>query len=252
MNLRRRLKCAYRAYVLIKVIQLVYQIVYVALLAERNDGNITPFIMVGSLILILICISCCKVIKHNVILFYGNASYLGYFNLIKLDVLLFLFALCGYPEAHSYSKQLKLINQKNLHAQDIKDSLGLELGKMNRDSRDLLDEATDNQINTTTNILVDKALDLRSGIISFMNFEDNSSEPVDNLASENNVITTQTLNEPTEYISSLLLLTIFSFIFQFIGILTFGYIEFLKYRIRKLPEPTDIDIYRELASFSFN
>ncbi|KAL7641681.1 UNVERIFIED_CONTAM: hypothetical protein RMT77_007554 [Armadillidium vulgare] len=247
MNLHRRLKHACRAYALTKVIQLVYQIVYVSLLAERNDGNITPFIMVGSLILFLICISCFKVIKHNVMLFYGNGNYLGYFNLIKLDVLLFLFALCGYPEADSYSKQLKFINQKNLHAQDIKDSLGLELNKMNRDTRDLLDETIDNQINTTSNMLVDKALDIRSGIISFMNFEDNSSGPVDTTTSENNVITTQTLNEPTEHTGSLIQLTVFSIIFQFIGILTFGYIELLKYRIRTSPEPTDIDIYHELA-----
>ncbi|KAB7494855.1 hypothetical protein Anas_11554 [Armadillidium nasatum] len=236
MNLRTQLNYCFKTYLFAKIIQLTYQIIYVALLYEaRNEDETFFFSILGGFILMLIIISFFFLLKSRERLFAENGHCSKYLILIILDIVTFSLAFFGYPAAVFLTK-FKYNNKNGPNdTHGSKNSLGLEVNEMKRNSQDLTDETLDEQIETTTKMLVDRAFNIRSGVISFMNSKENPSNLEVKPQSEYNVIVTKTLHEPVEQLGYFTFLSILSLLSQYAVFFSLGWIEIVKYRIRRAP-----------------
>ncbi|RXG52520.1 hypothetical protein Avbf_09256 [Armadillidium vulgare] len=148
------------------------------------------------------------------------------------DIVTFSLAFFGYPAAVFLTK-FKYNNKNGPNdTHENKSSLGLEVNEMKRNPRDLTDETFDEQIETTTKMLVERAFNIKSGLIFFMNFKENSSNVV---VKPQNVITNKSLHEPVEQLGYFTFLSILSLLSQYAAVFSLGWIEIVKYRIRREP-----------------
>ncbi|RXG71090.1 Salivary glue protein Sgs-4 [Armadillidium vulgare] len=201
-------------YQLGKYLQPIFQICYISWLTlEGKDGTIL-FNVSGCLILLLILISYYFLYISKENLLDENRNFLKYWILIVLESVIFLITISAYPSAVVYFTYLFKCNDhiKLLYPNGSENSTRLEVSEMNRSPQDLPDKTFDEEIENTTNILIDKALNIRSGIISFMHIEENSSEIVVTPKDEYSVITP--LDGVAKDINIFVLVTICSFLSQ--------------------------------------
>ncbi|RXG52871.1 hypothetical protein Avbf_13457 [Armadillidium vulgare] len=194
-----------------------YQLIYVALVyEERIEEKEFFFSILGVSILFLIIISLLFLFK----------------TILVKDIVTFSLAFFGYPAAVFLTK-FKYNNKNGPNdTHENKSSLGLEVNEMKRNSQDLTDETLDEQIETTTKMLVERAFNIKSGLIFFMNFKENSSNVV---VKPQNVITNKSLHEPVEQLGYFTFLSILSLLSQYAAVFSLGWIEIVKYRIRRVP-----------------
>ncbi|KAL7641679.1 UNVERIFIED_CONTAM: hypothetical protein RMT77_007552 [Armadillidium vulgare] len=237
MDRQTQLWLSITIYQLGKYLQPIFQICYISWLTlEGKDGTIL-FNVSGCLILLLILISYYFLYISKENLLDENRNFLKYWILIVLESVIFLITISAYPSAVVYFTYLFKCNDhiKLLYPNGSENSTRLEVSEMNRSPQDLPDKTFDEEIENTTNILIDKALNIRSGIISFMHIEENSSEIVVTPKDEYSVITP--LDSVAKDINIFVLVTICSFLSQLTVILSLGWIEFVKYKIRTGPPP---------------
>ncbi|RXG71088.1 hypothetical protein Avbf_03425 [Armadillidium vulgare] len=216
----------------------IYQIAYVAWFNEEGKDYMMPITILGSSVLTLNLISYYFVFSRRERLFAENGNYAEYFILIMLDVAIFIITIIIYPLAAVYITELQYKNQDGLdYSHDRKDSTGLGINGMNDSSPDTQDETFNEQVETTTNILIDNVLNIRSGFISLLNIGKNSSELVGTPQNEYNAVTTKTLHQPLENYGLFIFLTILCIVSQFIVVLSLGWNEIVKYKIRTSPPP---------------
>ncbi|KAB7494854.1 hypothetical protein Anas_11556 [Armadillidium nasatum] len=170
MNLQAQLRYSSRVYIFGKIAQFVYQVVYLAWLVEEVNEDTKLFNILG---------------RSRI----------------------FVITLSGYSVAVVYLTSHKYNEEKEFHAYDSKDSVGLVESEVNRTSADLHNETFDEHIETTTNMIIDKALTIRNDLVSFMNIEENTSESVVTPQYEDHVIATKSLPKPSEGIGYFILPT---------------------------------------------
>ncbi|KAL7641680.1 UNVERIFIED_CONTAM: hypothetical protein RMT77_007553 [Armadillidium vulgare] len=238
MDLQTQLRYSSRFYIFGKIAQFVYQVIYLAWLAEEVDEDTKLFNILGSIVLVLILLSYYFLYRIRERLFSENVNYFENLILISLDLAIFIITLSGYSVAVVYLTPHTYDEEKEIHAHDSKDSVGLVESEMNRTSADLHNETFDEHIETTTNMLIDKALTIRNDLVSFMNIEENTSESVITPQYEDhNVIATKSLPKSSEGIGYFILPTLLCFGSQLIIFFALVWNGIVNYRIRTAPAP---------------
>ncbi|RXG52521.1 hypothetical protein Avbf_09257 [Armadillidium vulgare] len=247
MDLRTQLEVAKNTYMVLKSGQLVFlvvHIIYSYLVKAADDAVIT--VITSSFILVLVCVSWCMLYRNSAALFSQHGYYQRYFNLIVLDFFNPCFAICGYSIS-VYNINLEYDDLKNkFYSHYVKDSNGLKLNKMNRFSRRLDNQPIDQHIETTTKLMVEKVLDMGNGLLSLMNITENTSEFIDKSVNKNNVtesITSPKISEQhfedfySNFVTFIIYTSLVSSFWHIAVACALGWIEFVKYRIRRAPQP---------------
>ncbi|KAL7641682.1 UNVERIFIED_CONTAM: hypothetical protein RMT77_007555 [Armadillidium vulgare] len=240
MDYQTQLKYSYWIYIATKILQLIFQIVHIAWLANTHYDSATFFFVLGSLILLLILISYIFLYKSRERLRDENGNREEYSKLFKMDHIISLIVLIGYPMGAAILIKSKYSNRKKLYPHSIKDPLFLKVNETNRSNWELLSQTIE-QIETTTNMLVDEALDMRNGLISLISTEVSSAELFDTPRNESYGIMPQALYKPIEnQRTSFTILTVFCMVFHFTVVFLLHWIERTKRKImeaQQLPQP---------------
>ncbi|RXG52872.1 hypothetical protein Avbf_13456 [Armadillidium vulgare] len=211
---------------------------YVTWFGEEGEDYMMPITILGSSVLTLNLISYYFVFRRReeTVCRKWKLCRIFHFN---YDVAIFIITILIYPLAAVYMTKMQYKNQDGLdYSHDRKDSIGFGINEMNDSSPDPQDENFNEQVETTTNILIDNVLNIRSGFISLMNMGKNSSELVGTPQNEYNAVTTKPiLQKPLENYGLFIFLTILCIVSQLIVVLSLGWSEIVKYKIRTSPPP---------------
>ncbi|KAB7503443.1 hypothetical protein Anas_14125 [Armadillidium nasatum] len=211
MDLRTQFELAKRVYMVLKLGQLVFlvvHIIYSYVVKAADDAIIT--VITSCFILVLVSVSWCMLYRISATLFSQHGYYQRYFNLIVLDFFNPFFAIGGYSIS-VYNINLEYDElKKKFYSHYVKDSIGLKMNKMTRFSRRLDNQPIDEDIETTTKLISRESI--RHGKWSSISYE----------------YYRKFLRVYRYIVSS----------FWHIAVAcALGWIEFIKYRIRRAPQP---------------
>ncbi|KAL7641674.1 UNVERIFIED_CONTAM: hypothetical protein RMT77_007547 [Armadillidium vulgare] len=240
MDLQAQLVCGKKEYMIVKALQTAF-LIYLLVVKPDFEANST-FSTTNQCSLAIVLISWGFLYFKYRALFSQHVYYKEYLKLIVWDVFNFCLTTGGYSVS-IYNINLEYDDLKTkFYSQYVKDSNGLKMNKMNRFSRRLDYEPIDEHIEATSKLMVEKVLDIGSDLLSFMNITENPSEFIDTRVNGNEITSSKISEKLFEdfynYNYNFILYTsLFSSLCNFGVVASLGWIEFVKYRIRKAPQP---------------
>ncbi|RXG55421.1 hypothetical protein Avbf_14078 [Armadillidium vulgare] len=217
MDIQTEYRLSRKLYLTAKLLQLVYQIVYMCYLFRNSNIDTRWFEFISSGILLSILAANFHLYRASEDIFAENGNYVDV-SLIAYDLTACAIAVITYPMAIN-AVELKHTNETELFAHDGEDSLGL---KVNISNTSYLLNETNEQI--------------------YLSISENSSNITDTLNEYNGTkipttlhLTSDPMFDVFDYVYEnfgLITPAIISLANQVIVALSLGWVEFVKYRIR--------------------